>query len=53
MKEKIRSVGVHKAVNSIELGLGRKMLRPNDLLSTKGIWRVRVSEDEWRCLEGV
>ena len=46
MQEKIQSVRVHKAVDSIELGLWRRMLfDQNDLVLTKGIRRVRVSED--------
>ena len=54
MQDKIGSVGLHKAVSSIELGLQRRTLfHQNDLVFMKGIQGVRVSEDERRCPEGV
>ena len=54
MQDQIWSVGVHRAVSSSELGIVKEnAFSPNDLVLTKGILRVRISEGERRCLEGV
>ena len=51
-----RTGGLYKRIITTELGGGpvkEKRLRPNDLVFTKGMRRVRVCENERIRLEGV